>query len=126
MSVLVDSYGWIEYFTNGPLADKYAKYIEKANKKEYLVSSVILYEVYKKIRATKNEQIALEAVAQIMQYNTVIDLNGSIALEAADLTVKYGLGFIDATIKATAESNDAVLVTSDKHFKGLNNVILLG
>ena len=125
MSVLVDSYGWIEYFTNGPLADKYAKYIEKANKKEYLVSSVILYEVYKKIRATKNEQIALEAVAQIMQYNTVIDLNGSIALEAADLTVKYGLGFIDATIKATAESNDAVLVTSDKHFKGLSNVVLL-
>ena len=126
MNVLVDSYGWIEYFTNGPLANKYAKYIETANKAEYFVSPVMLYEVYKKIKTIKNEQIALNAVAQIMTYTTVIDLDGSIALEAADLSIKYGLGFVDATIKATAESKKAALITSDKHFKGLNNVILLG
>ena len=29
--ILIDSYGWIEYFTDGPLAESYAPFIEKAD-----------------------------------------------------------------------------------------------
>ncbi len=48
VNVLIDSYGWIEYFGDGRLAEKYANYIEKANTENYITPSVVLYEVYKK------------------------------------------------------------------------------
>jgi toxin FitB len=42
---IVDSCGWLEWFSNGPLADVYGKHLKAA---EYLmVPSVVLYEVYK-------------------------------------------------------------------------------
>lgn len=37
----IDSHGWIEYFAEGPLAGKYAKHIEPANKSEYITPSII-------------------------------------------------------------------------------------
>jgi len=47
--ILVDSYGWIEYFTDGALADSYAPYIEKADDEKYITPTVVVYEVYRKI-----------------------------------------------------------------------------
>lgn len=32
ITYIIDSFGWIEYFSNGKLAEKYSKYIEKQNR----------------------------------------------------------------------------------------------
>ena len=66
---LIDSYGWIEYFTDGPLADKYAPYVLNANEKNTVTPSIVVYEVYRRLKKEKGEEVALEAYAQITNQN---------------------------------------------------------
>jgi hypothetical protein len=37
----MDSYGWIEYFTDGPLAEKYAKYVENVNEENTVIPTIV-------------------------------------------------------------------------------------
>jgi len=46
--IVVDSSGWIEWLTEGALADKYAEYLRSSN--EVITPVVIVYEVYKKLK----------------------------------------------------------------------------
>lgn len=125
MSVLIDSCGWIEYFGDLPLVEKYAVYIEKANKKEYVTPSIVLYEVYKKIKKDVSEERALEAVAYILSYTTVHHLNEKTAIEAAEASLGQGLPMADAVILATARLHNAKIITGDEHFKGLKEAELI-
>jgi predicted nucleic acid-binding protein len=116
---LIDSYGWIEYFTDGPLAEKYAPYVLSANEKNTVTPSIILYEVYKKLKKEKGEEVALEAYAQIMR-TQLIPLDQDSALRAADISLAHGLAMADAIIYSTANQYSAELVTSDPHLKGFH------
>ncbi len=125
VNVLIDSYGWVEYFSDGSLADKYARYIEKANVNEYVTPSIVLYEVYKKKKREKSEDKALEAYAYIAHYTRIIPLDRRIALDAAEKSLDLGLGMADSVIMATADNNNARIITSDKHFREFNNVVYM-
>ncbi len=116
---LVDSVGWIEFFTDGPLADKYSKYLQKTS--ELVVPTVVLYEVYKKIKAEKNEASALVAVGT-MQNARIIPLTEELSLSAADLSLSHKLAMADAIVYASALQEHAKLVTSDKDLKDLPHV----
>lgn len=120
--ILVDSCGWLEYFTDGPLADKYYAYLKKTP--ELLVPTIVLYEVYKKIKREVNEEQALLAAAQ-MQSAMVVPLREGLALRAADVSLQFSLPMADAVVYATALSENAKLVSSDEHFKGLEYVVFL-
>ena len=78
--ILIDSYGWLEYYFEGPLAEKYAKYIEETNEENYVTPTIVLYEVYKRIRSIQGEQSALEAYAQITR-TKIVELTSQIAME---------------------------------------------
>lgn len=117
--IVVDSCGWLEFFADGPLADKYYRYLKKAG--ELIVPTVVLYEVYKKIKREVNEEQALLAVAQ-MEASTLVPLKEGIALAAADFSLKHDLPMADAIVYATARAENAVLATSDEHFKNLEFV----
>jgi toxin FitB len=121
--VIVDSSGWIEFFTDGPLSLEYAKYLKDV--KTLVTPTIILYEVYKKIKRERTEEDALLA-AGLMNRTSVIPLHESIAFLAADLSLKYSLPMADAIVYATAVEENCPVVTSDMHFKGLDNVVLLG
>ncbi len=125
VNVLIDSYGWIEYFGDGQLAEKYARYIEKANTENYITPSVVLYEVYKKIKKEKNEEKALEAYAYVVTYTKISPLDERISINAAEKSLELGLGMADSIIIATAEYNNAKIVTSDKHLKELESVLYI-
>ena len=114
--ILVDSYGWLEYFLEGPLAEKYAKYIEETNEENYVTPTIVLYEVYKRIRSIQGEQSALEAYAQITR-TKIVELTSQIAIEAAEISLSTSLGMADSLIVATARIYKAQIVTSDKHLK---------
>ncbi len=116
--ILIDSYGWLEYFLDGRLAEKYAKYVEDANEENYVTPTIVVYEVYKRIRSIQGEQSGLEAYSQINR-TKVVELNSQIALEAAEISLSTNLGMADSLIVATAKAYDAQIVTSDKHLKGL-------
>jgi len=123
--ILIDSYGWLEYFLDGPLADEYAKYVEEANEEAYVTPTIVVYEVYKRIRSIQGEQSALEAYAQISR-TKIIELNSQLALEAAEISLSTKLGMADSLIVATAKAFDAQVVTSDRHLKELNEVKFIG
>ncbi len=120
--ILVDSFGWIEFFTDGPLADKYYKYLKDESR--VITPTIVLYEVYKKIKHERSEEEALIAVAQLNK-TKVLPLNESIALFAADLSLKHALPMADAVVYATACLENADVVTSDSHFEGLSGVVFL-
>ncbi len=119
--ILVDSCGWIEYFGEGPLADKYAAIIENANKEEIVTPTIVIYEVYKKIKSVKGEEKALEAYAQ-MSLTTVVELTSSLSLKAADVSIKKEIAMADAIVAATATDRGAQIVTSDQHFRKIDGV----
>jgi len=119
--IVLDSYGWIEYFRDGPLAERYAKYIEDANEENTAIPTIVVYEVYKKIKKEASEERAFEAYAQLMRAK-VISLDSNLALDAADVSLKSGLNMADAIIYATAKREGARLVTSDTHFKNFKDV----
>ncbi len=120
--ISVDSYGWIERFTNGAKADLYNAVIEKTAPSEIVTSAIVLYEVYKRIKQAVNEQIALEAVAAIGQ-TLVVPVDQSLSLEAADYSLMFGLHMADAFVYATARHYGAELYTSDEDLKGVKGVV---
>ena len=117
---LVDSVGWIEFFTDGPLAGEYAKYLQKPS--EVIVPTIVLYEVYKKIKSERSEEAALVAVAT-MQNAQSVPLTEELSLSAADVSLGHKLAMADAIVYASALQQNANLVTSDKDLKDLPQVI---
>jgi len=121
LTILIDSYGWIEYFADGPLAESYAPYVEKADAENTVTPAVVVYEVYKKIKNAKGEQKALEAYAQ-MSRTKIVEPTSVLALKAADISIALNLGMADSIILATAKEHNAQIITSDQHLKSQKQV----
>jgi predicted nucleic acid-binding protein len=120
---LVDSSGWIEFFTDGRFALEYSKYLKSPAK--VITPTVVLYEVYKKIKRERTEEDALFAVS-FMKRTSIVPLTESIALLASDLSLKHSLPMADSFVYATALEEDCKVVTGDTHFKGLEGVVFVG
>jgi predicted nucleic acid-binding protein len=116
---IVDSSAWLEYFSDGPNADRFA--VPLGNTSELLVPTIILYEVFKVVCRQRGEDSALQVVA-LMQQGKVIELSSSIALLAAKLSLDAKIPMADSIILATAQTNDASLWTQDNDFEGLTGV----
>ncbi len=117
--IVMDSSGWIEVFSGGPQVREFRRYLDEAD--AILTPTIVIYEVYKIIRREASEEDADLAAARL-KTSTVVALDDRLALHAADLSLKHGLAMADAIVYATARSQDALLVTSDKHFQGLPGV----
>jgi predicted nucleic acid-binding protein len=112
--IIVDSCGWLEWFTDGKLADSYEKYLVDQN--NILMPSIILYEVYKILKREIGEENALLA-AGYMKISHGIPLDETLALAAADVALRENLAMADAIILAAAHSNNCKIITSDKDLK---------
>lgn len=120
--IVVDSSGWLQFLTDGPLADEYAARLRQPA--AVLTPTIIIYEVYKHAQRLRGDQGALDAVAA-MQKTRVIELNTELALVAADLSIEHKLPMADAIILATARLHEAEVVTSDADFEGIPGVTYL-
>ncbi len=116
---VVDSCGWLEWFTDGELADAYRSFLDKPD--EILVPSIVVYEVYKVLKREKGEEVALACAAKV-QESTVMGLDAVEALTAADTALEHRLAMADAIVYATAVTNQCELVTSDADLEGLPGV----
>jgi len=116
---VVDSCGWLEYFADGPNADFFAPVIE--NLGELIVPSISVYEVFKRVLQQRGESDALQAVA-VLTEGRVVELDVTLALSAARISVEYKLPMADSVILATARAYKATLWTQDEDFKGLEDV----
>lgn len=116
---LVDSSGWIEYFTESPNAGFFAPAIEDVDSS--LVASLCFLEVFKWILREKGERAALKAVAR-MQEGQIVDLDANLAIRAAKLGTEFRLPLADSVILGTARAHDAVLWTQDSDFENVPDV----
>jgi len=116
---LVDSSGWLEYFTDGKNAGKFAAAIEDTER--LIVSTLNIYEVYKKVIAERDEDAALEAVA-MMQQARVIEVTSSIAMQAAKFSYIFKMPLADSIIYITTIENNAVVWTQDADFMEMEGV----
>ena len=112
---VVDSSAWLEYFADTDRADLFAAAIEDAG--HLVVPSISIYEVYKKVFRERGEDAATQ-VYSLMSQGQVVDLDSSLALEAAC----HPLPLADSIIYSTALRHGAVLWTQDAHFEHISGV----
>jgi predicted nucleic acid-binding protein len=116
---LVDSSGWMEYFIKGENCAFFAPVIKDIG--SLVVSTINMYEVYKKTALQCGEEEALSAIGW-MSTGRVVDITQEIALAAAILSLEHKLPMADSLILATAHTMDAILWTQDEHFEDLEGV----
>lgn len=117
--ILVDSCGWLEWFTNGTLAESYKKYL--ADPDNILVPAIVLYEVYKVLKREAGEEKALLA-AGYMRGSRLIPFDDTLALAAADIALQKNLAMADAIIVAVSKAHNCRIISSDADLKGIDNV----
>ncbi|MEF8823720.1 MAG: type II toxin-antitoxin system VapC family toxin [Desulfohalobiaceae bacterium] len=120
---VVDSCGWLEWFTDGKQAAAYEPYLTEVA--GILVPAIVLYEVYKVLKREVGEEKAILAISYMKRSN-VLPLEDSLAIKAADLSLLHGLAMADALVYATAAMHEAPIYTSDADFKGLPLVQWMG
>lgn len=116
---VVDSSGWLEYFTAGQNAAFFKPALE--DKEHLMVPVICLYEVFKLTLLRKGEEDALH-IAGIMSTGISVDVSREIALSAGQLSIKYKIPMADSLILATARQHQAILWTQDEHFNGIPRV----
>jgi predicted nucleic acid-binding protein len=116
---VVDFSGWLEYFADAPNAEFFAPAIEDTS--ELIVPSISVYEVFKKVLQERGEGDALQAVA-VMTQGKVVELDTTLALCAARLSVDLKLPMADSMMLAVARMYGATLWTQDADFEGLEGV----
>jgi predicted nucleic acid-binding protein len=116
---VVDSSGWLEYFADGVNADFFAPVVEDTD--ALLVPSISIFEVFKRVLTLRSEDDALQA-SMAMQRGRVVDLDTSLALEAARLSATLKLPLADSIILATARAFNATLWTQDADFRHMTDV----
>lgn len=118
MNVL-DSSGWLEYFTDGPNADFFAPAIEDSA--HLLVPTICFYEVFKRLLIERGEDAAMLAMG-LMSEGQEIPIHRTLAIEAARISREWKLAMADSLIYAAARLHNATLWTQDEHFEGLEGV----
>ena len=116
---IIDSSGWLEYFSDGPNAKHYLPPLNDTS--SLIVPVITIYEVFKVVLRESADNEALQAVAA-MQKGKIIDLNVSLAMDASKLSLQYNLPMADSIILATARAHNCVIWTQDSDFQHIEGV----
>ncbi|MEE8358563.1 MAG: type II toxin-antitoxin system VapC family toxin [Candidatus Hydrothermarchaeales archaeon] len=124
MTVLIDSWAWIEYFRGSEKGKTVVPIIE--SDEEIIVSAINLAEVYYTTLKKKGRETAKKQRDAIEMRCRIIGVDAEIATRGAEIKLERKWGLADAIILATAEIENVTLLTGDPHFKGMPNVEFLG
>ena len=116
---IIDSSGWLEYFSDGPNAKHYLPPLNDTS--SLIVPVITIYEVFKVVLRESAENEALQAIAA-MQKGKIIDLDANLAMDASKLSLQYNLPIADSIILATARAYDCVIWTQDSDFQDIEGV----
>ena len=116
---VVDSSGWLEYFSGGKNASRFGPPLKDPD--SLVVPTISVYEVFKVLLREAGEEAALQA-ASAMQRGQLVDLTPQRAMSAATLSLKHSLPMADSIILAATREHEATLWTQDEDFKGLDKV----
>lgn len=116
---LLDSSGWLEYFADGPNANKFS--IPLKDFSDLVVPTISIYEVFKVVLKERGEDDALQATTSMRQ-GIVVNLTPEISILAAKRSLDCRLPMADSIILATAQFYEAVIWTQDDDFEGMKSV----
>ncbi len=118
--LFIDSSIWLAYFLGfHPSA---SEIIEQKNV-SLLTSLLSLFEIKRRLLQEKYSADQINNIlAFIKLQSTIITLSEELCAEAAERSILLKLPAIDALIYTSAKKNNALLITTDSHFKGLENV----
>ncbi|MEN8143114.1 MAG: type II toxin-antitoxin system VapC family toxin [Thermodesulfobacteriota bacterium] len=116
---VVDSSGWLEYFTDGPNANYFSGPLRDLE--GLIVPTISMYEVFKVVLRERSEDEALQAIA-LMKQGTEIELTSALAIQAAKISSHYRMPMADSIILTTAQAHQATVWTQDEDFKGIDGV----
>lgn len=117
--IVLDSSCWLEIIggtEKGKPLLGYAR--DTAN---LVVPTITLYEVFKRVALFDGTQAALRVIS-LMKRGKQAELDDSLAIESARLSILHKLPMADAIIYATARNTGSILYTFDAHFVGLDGV----
>lgn len=129
MKYVIDSYAWLEYFM-GTKSGERVKSVIDSTEDENFTPSICVAEVYAKALKVEDEGMAESRRTFMRTSSAIVPLNESIAVQAAKIDVALkktvdGWGLADSIVLATARSKGCKVLTGDKHFDGLDDVVLI-
>ena len=116
---VVDSSGWIEFFTAGASGLLFKPVIEQRD--QLLVPAINIYEVHK-LLSRKLPASAVASCLDVMRLGRVLYLTDRRAVAAADIAGTHKLAMADAVIYSMAIEFDATLWTQVVDYSGLAGV----
>ena len=124
MTVLIDSWAWIEYF-KGSVPGLKAKECIDADS-EIIVSSINVSEVYHFLLKNRSVPEAEELIQFLLKTSFVVQLDIQLALQAARFKYEKKMGLADAIVLATARAHHCPILTGDSDFKNEKDLVYLG
>lgn len=118
---VVDSSGWLEFFTAGKNGPLFKPVVEQRD--ELIVPVIALYEVHKIL----SRQMPAEVVGtflDVMRLGRVVELTDLRVIAASKASGTHGLAMADAAMYSIAQEFKATFWTQDVDYKGLSNVKL--
>lgn len=89
-------------------------------------SILTLFEVERKLLSINLDKAKiLSSISFIERNSTIVNINKEIVHNASNLAVNHNLGAFDALIYSSSISLNAVLITADNDFRGLENVEII-
>ncbi|MDD4136936.1 MAG: PIN domain-containing protein [Methanoregula sp.] len=124
--ILVDTWAWIEMMSGSTRGD-HVRSIVRSNPKIF-ISALTVYELRYRLEQLGGRQNALSIIQQITDQAGVIAVDSTIAIMAGMIKTEQkregsGMGAVDCMILATARTHDLKLLTGDRHFAGLDDVM---
>ena len=116
---IIDSSGWLEYFSDGPNAKHYLPPLNDIA--SLIVPVITIYEVFKVVLRGSSENEALQAVAA-MQKGKIVEPTAKIAMNAAKLSLQNNIPMADSIILATAQAYQCVIWTQASDLQNIEGV----
>jgi predicted nucleic acid-binding protein len=99
--------------------DFFAEPIEQRNR--LVVPTISIYEVFKHVLREEGRWKSVKAIAYMKQ-GRVVELDASLASEAAEMSYQLKIPMADSIILTTARAHEAELWTQDVDFEGMDGV----
>lgn len=118
--IVVDSCGWLSYFTNDANADFFAEALE--DPRQVLVPGVVVYEVCRRLGHLYGADSEARGFA-FLSLAQLAPADWGVFRQAARAAAEYRLALADAIIWQTAQLHGAALYTQDADLQGLPGVV---
>lgn len=123
---VVDSYAWIEYFMGSKAGEKAKRYVEGGKAATATITIAELKEKYLR----EGWEFFDEDLSFIASTTLLVNLDKNISVRSGEVnasmkTMIKGWGMADSIILATAQVENARVITGDEHFRGLKEAIFI-